>query len=80
MWQCNNCEAVSEEIIPAGTLEITEQGVLPGNPQASRYKRVIGYICPKCVTNVLTLKLVLKRANPKEELQFEQYLPVESAK
>lgn len=69
MATCSNCE---KEITP----ETTAVTVFGGDPQAN----LIGDLCAACVENVLTMKLVFKRASVKEDFKFEQYLPVESVK
>lgn len=76
-WQCSNCEKSAEAPVPEGTLEIGESCQ---TPEGTRYKRMIGYICKACQEPVLVMKLVLKREARGNELRFEQYLPVESAK
>lgn len=64
MHKCSNCEREYE----AAALVVQ----IKGQPVAN--------ICDACLTNVLTLKVVLKREEGSKPFAFEQYLPVESAK
>ena len=65
---CSNCEKVVADTLTALVLA---RG--PGRAQ-------VAVICKDCDTDVLTMKIVLKREDPSKEFSFEGYLPVASVK
>jgi hypothetical protein len=65
--KCSNCEGP----IDTTTAIIVSRG---------HYKEVAAVICGTCLKDVLTLKIVLARTSVRDELKFDGYLPVASAK
>lgn len=65
---CSNCNG---EIIEKFDVLLVTRGLV-GAP--------VAVICKQCETDVLVLKIVLARQEPKKEFAFDGYLPVSSVK